>query len=252
MQIQLIRHATLRVTMGGRTLLVDPMLSDKEAMDPVANASNDRRIPLVPLPFSPAEILKDVQAVLVTHTHRDHWDDAATAAIPKSMPILCQPPDEKKFQQFGYTDVRAIAAVMDFEDLQITRTDGQHGTGEIGRQMAPVSGFVIRTDNEPALYIAGDTIFCPEVEMALGRYQPQVVVVNAGAAQFKTGGPITMNSLDVAKTAKMAPAARIIAVHMDTINHCLLTREMLEREMKNFHLQERIAIPQDGETLELR
>jgi hypothetical protein len=48
------------------------------------------------------------------------------------------------FQQLGYTDVRAIAAVMDFEDLQITRTDGQHGTGEIGRQMAPVSGFVIR------------------------------------------------------------------------------------------------------------
>jgi len=49
MQIQLIRHATLRVTMGGRTLLVDPMLSDKEAMDQVANESNDRRIPLVPV-----------------------------------------------------------------------------------------------------------------------------------------------------------------------------------------------------------
>ena len=252
MQIQLIRHATLRITMGGHTLLVDPMLSDKDAMDTIANASDSRRIPLVPLPFSPAEILKDVQAVLVTHTHRDHWDDAATAAIPKSMPILCQPPNEAKFQKLGYTDVRAIAGVMDFEELGITRTGGQHGTGEIGREMAPVSGFVIRTDNEPALYIAGDTIYCPEVETALGRYQPQVVVVNAGAAQFKTGDPITMSALDVAKTAKIAPSARIIAVHMDTINHCLLTREMLEREMKNFHLLERVAIPKDGETLELR
>src|SRR5512146_1030155 len=108
MQVQLIRHATLRISISGHTFLVDPMLSDKDAMDPIQNASNFLRIPMVPLPFSDDEILKDVDAVLVTHTHRDHWDDAATAAVPKSLPIFCQPEDASKFAEWGYPDVRPI------------------------------------------------------------------------------------------------------------------------------------------------
>ena len=102
MQVQLIRHATLRVTIGQHTMLVDPMLSDKEAMEPIQNSSNNRRNPLVPLPFSVKEILKDVTAVLVSHTHRDHWDAAAAELIPKTLPILCQPEDSEKFFEAGF------------------------------------------------------------------------------------------------------------------------------------------------------
>jgi len=56
MEIQLLRHATLLVTIGARRLLVDPMLSPAEAMDPVPNAGNDRRIPLVDLPMDEAAL----------------------------------------------------------------------------------------------------------------------------------------------------------------------------------------------------
>ena len=148
MQIQLIRHATLRVSMGGHTFVVDPMLSDKDAMEPIQNASNNLRIPMVALPFSPDELLKNVNAVFVTHTHRDHWDSAATEFIPKTMPIVCQPEDEAKFEEWGYSDVRPIATETRFNGIQLNRTGGQHGTGEIGRKMAPVSGFVLRAEGE--------------------------------------------------------------------------------------------------------
>ncbi len=250
MQVQLIRHATLRVLMGGHTFLVDPMLSPKDAMDPIQNASNSIRIPMVDLPFSPPEILKDVEAVLVTHTHRDHWDDAATEFVPKALPILCQPEDEAKFRDFGYTDVRAVASRTQFENVSISRTSGQHGTGEIGRKMAPVSGFFLQSDGERSLYIAGDTIFCPEVESALAQHRPDVAVLNAGAAQFTTGGPITMNALDIAKVCRAAESTEVIAVHMGVINHCLLTREELAREMKSYKFSDQVSIPVDGETLE--
>lgn len=249
MQVQLIRHATLRVSIAGRTFLVDPMLSDKDAMDPIQNASNSIRIPMVPLPFSPDEILKDVEAVLVTHTHRDHWDDAATAAIPRALPIVCQPEDATKFAGLGYTDVRPISADLQFDGVSIRRTGGQHGTGEIGRKMAPVSGFVLRAADSPSLYIAGDTIYCPEVESALTSHRPDLTVVNAGAAQFTTGGPITMTALDVAKVCRFAPKMRTIAVHMEAINHCLLRRDELDRELTDYRLRERVAIPEDGEIL---
>lgn len=252
MQVQLIRHATLRVSIAGHTFLVDPMLSDKDAMEPIQNASNSIRIPMVPLPFSPNEILKDVEAVIVTHTHRDHWDDAATQVVPKALPILCQPEDAAKFTEWGYTDVRPVSTELQFDNVTVHRTAGQHGTGEIGRKMAPVSGFVLRTSRSPSLYIAGDTIYCPEVESALKAHHPDITVVNAGAAQFKTGGPITMTALDVAKVCRFAPETRVIAVHMETINHCLLRRDELDRELTNFRLRERVAIPEDGETVELQ
>ncbi|HEX6881155.1 MAG TPA: MBL fold metallo-hydrolase [Terriglobales bacterium] len=250
MQVQLIRHATLRVLMGGHTFLVDPMLSAKDAMDPIQNASNSVRIPMVELPFSPPEILKDVEAVLVTHTHRDHWDDAATELVPKALPIFCQPEDEAKFRGFGFTDVRPVVPSAQFDNVTIFRTSGQHGTGEIGRKMAPVSGFALRANGERSLYIAGDTIFCPEVESALRQHRPEVTVLNAGAAQFTTGGPITMTALDVVKVCRAAVSTEVVAVHMGAINHCLLTREELSREMKTYKLEDQVAIPADGETLE--
>lgn len=250
MQIQLVRHATLRVSIAGHTFLVDPMLSDKDAMEPIQNASNSIRIPMVPLPFSPDEILKDVDAVLVTHTHRDHWDDAATQVITKALPIVCQPEDAAEFAEWGYTDARPVSTKLQFDGLTIHRTAGRHGTGEIGRQMAPVSGFVLKASGLPSLYIAGDTIYCPEVESAISAHRPGMTVVNAGAAQFKTGGPITMTALDVAKVCRYAPETRLIAVHMETINHCLLRRDELDRELTNYRVRERVAIPQDGETVE--
>jgi L-ascorbate metabolism protein UlaG (beta-lactamase superfamily) len=247
MQVQLIRHATLRVSTGGHIFLVDPMLSAKEEMDPVQNAGNSRRIPLVELPFSPDEILKDVDAVLVTHTHRDHWDDAATRLVPKALPIFCQPEDEAKFHEWGYTDVRPVYTTVEFKRLQITRTGGQHGTGDLARQMGPVSGFVLRAENEPSLYIAGDTIYGPDVEHALAQHSPGVAVVNAGAAQFIMGDPITMSAGDVAKVCRRAPDTRVIAVHMEAINHCLLKRAHLEASLDRDRLKGRVLIPMDGE-----
>lgn len=247
MQVQLIRHATLRVSMGGHTLLVDPMLSAKEEMDPIQNASNTRRIPLVPLPFSPNEILKDVDAVLVTHTHRDHWDDAATRMVPRTLPIFCQPEDEARFHDGGYADVRPVNTALQFDGLQITRTSGQHGTGDLVRQMGPVSGYVLRAENEPSLYIAGDTIYGPDVEHALAQHDPQVTVLNAGAAQFIMGDPITMNEADVAKVCRRAPQTQVIAVHMEAMNHCLLKRAHLEASLERDGLKGRVLIPMDGE-----
>ncbi len=225
------------------------MLSEKDAMDPIQNASNSIRIPMVPLPFSANEILKDVDAVLVTHIHRDHWDVAATRTVPKTLPILCQPEDTAKFTEWDYTDVRPVVSDARFSNVSITRTGGQHGTGEIGRNMAPVSGFVLRTGGDPSLYIAGDTIYCPEVDAALDSYHPDVTVINAGAAQFKSGGPITMTALDVAKACRYTPETRVVAVHMEAINHCLLKRDDLDRELKNYHLRDRVAISADGEIL---
>ena len=253
MHIHLLRHATLVLTIHDLTILVDPMLSPLEAMNPVPNAGNQRRIPMVPLPISDEDLqrmIEGIDAVLVTHTHRDHWDSSAEAMLPKYLPVLCQPEDQGTFEQLGFSQVLPVTEHLTWHGLQIDRTKGQHGKGELGKMMAPVSGFVLRTEDEPTVYIAGDTIWCPEVEQALQQFSPDVVILNSGAATFATGGgPITMNEDDVIQVCRSIPSAKVIAVHMETVNHCLLTRATLRAKVEAKGLGKQVDIPADGSIL---
>ncbi len=252
MKITLIRNATLRLEYGGLTWLVDPMFAEQGANPPVSNSSNDRRNPLVPLPVS-ADSLSAPDVLLLTHLHPDHWDAPAASALlagrGAELPIFCQPGDWPRIAESGFTNIREIVGTFTYAGVTITRTSGQHGTGDIGRAMGQVSGFVFEAEGEPKLYIAGDTIWCDDVVQALDRHRPDVTVANAGGAEFKLGGPIIMDADDVVKTAQYAPYTRIVAVHMEAINHCLTLRTDLADVIRAENLERQVRIPADGETL---
>ena len=254
MRIFFVRHATFLLEMGGVRVLVDPMLGAAGSAPAVPNTPNEKPNPLVDLPFGEdglAELIESTDAVLVTHTHNDHWDGRAQELLPKDRLVLCQPEDEASIFGAGFTNVSAVDPGLSWKGLRILRTGGRHGTGEIGAQMAPVSGFVIRAEGSPSLYLAGDTIWCDEVAEALRAHRPDVVFVNAGAARFLEGDPITMTAEDVARVCQAAPEARVIAIHMEAINHCLLTRPELADELGKGGLVGRVEIPADGQTIEV-
>ncbi len=252
MKLRLLRHATLLVEVGASTYLVDPMLSPAEVWDPVNNTPNPKRNPMVDLPLPQDELedtLDSLAAVFVTHLHGDHWDDPAIEQISKDLPLFCQPNDTDVIKGGGFTEVTPVESSIEWEGLNISLTGGRHGTGEMVVRNGPVSGFVIKSRSEPSLYIAGDTVWCPEVEAALGNHQPDVVVVNAGAAQFIDSDPVTMDAEDTIQVAHAAPQARLVAVHMESFNHCLLTRAELSLALEEGGLSDRVLIPADGETL---
>ena len=107
--------------------------------------------------------------------------------------------------------------------------------------LAPVSGYVLRADGEPTVYIAGDTIWCDEVRAAIDEHAPDVIVVNASGARFVEGDPIVMTAEDVAAVARHAPDAQVVAVHLEAINHCLEPRSAL-RDLP-------VSVPADGAQL---
>jgi len=251
MRLQLVRHATLIVEYAGKRLLVDPMLSPAGAMAPIENSPHPRPNPLVDLPVHPTELLQNMDGVLVTHLHRDHFDDAAAEVVEKDWPMFIQPEDEARQRERRFHNLVATKESTIWEGITISRTGAEHGKGEIGRNMAPVSGWVLQAEGEPTLYIAGDTIWCTAVSDAITRYRPEIIVVNAGAAQFLEGGPITMNEDDVVDVCQAAPGASVVAVHMEAINHCLLTRAALREHLKEIHVNSQVLIPQDGEWVDL-
>jgi len=250
--IQLLRHATLLLTINNQRILVDPMLSKRAAMDPVPMAANEDRIPLVDLPVSATELttlLNDIDAVIITHTHRDHWDPAAQEQIAKDKIIFCQPIDEALIQSQGFTRVQPIESNFIWNDISIHRTNGQHGTGEIGQKMGTVSGFVL-TYGEQRLYIAGDTIWCSDVEDAITTHLPTHIIVNGGGAQFVQGDPITMTINDVLAVAQFTEAP-IKVVHLETVNHCYQRRPDFKAAIEANNLQAQISVPEDGASWDL-
>jgi L-ascorbate metabolism protein UlaG (beta-lactamase superfamily) len=254
MQIHFLRHATLILKLPGAQILVDPMLSPAEAMEPVRNAVNQKRIPMVGLPLSDVELnamLSSITGVVVSHIHRDHWDQRSIELLPKALPILCQPQDESTIRAAGFKEVTPIQKDNEllWQGMAFHRTGGQHGLGELGKRMGPVSGFVVRAKGEPTVYIAGDTVWCPQVANALETFAPDIVILNAGEARFLTSKPITMNAADVSAVCRARPSARVVAIHMETVNHCVLTRDGLSRALEKQKLVEQVLIPADGAVL---
>ena len=90
MKIQFVRNATIVLHYADKKFLIDPFLSDQGAMPPFPNTANQHLSnPTVGLSTSINEII-DVDAVIVTHLHPDHFDDKAKEVLPKEIGIFAQ------------------------------------------------------------------------------------------------------------------------------------------------------------------
>jgi len=236
-ELTLVRNATLLLELAGKRVLVDPMLDDEGARPPIEGTRNPVPNPTAPLPMPAEEVVAGLDAVIVTHRHRDHMDGTAEELLPRDVPVFCQPEDEDALRELG-VDARAVDDEVDWGGLRIVRTPGRHGTGPIADALAPVSGFVLG-----GLYIAGDTVWYEGVEATIERHQPRVAVVNAGGAEFAEGGLIIMGIDDVREVAARVPT--VVAVHLEALNHCYLTRAAIRASLPD------VLVPADGETLEI-
>ena len=238
MRVTLVRHATLLIELKDRRILVEPMLDPVGARPPVEDSPSPQPNPLVPLPMPPEEVVAGLDAVVVTHLHQDHFDETGARLLPRDVPVFCQPEDAESLRARGL-DARPVDRELVWEGLRIARTGGRHGSDEATvRDLAPVSGFVL-----DGLYIAGDTVWCAEVEEALERHRPRVAVVNGSGARFVRGGPLVMTAAQVREVVERVPT--VVVVHLEAIDHCLEARAEIRAEVPE------ALVPEDGETLEL-
>lgn len=254
-KFQQIRNATIKVEYAGTTFLVDPMLAPKGAYPGFEGTYNSHlRNPLVDLPMPVGEVIK-ADAIIVTHTHPDHWDEAAKQGLSKNMPIFTQnKADAEVIRKDGFTNVQAITDNTTFNGTRLTTIFGQHGTDQmmaspLAKILGDATGVVFQRPGYKTTYVAGDTIWTKQVEEAIRKHQPEVIILNTGYARvLGFEGSIIMGKEDLYRAYLLAPKAKVIGSHMESVNHMMQTRKDLRDYIADKGMDpQRVLVPADGQ-----
>ena len=263
MKIHHLRNATFVIESKDHFILIDPMLCAKGQLPPFSRFKHkSQKNPTVSLPANSAEILNKVTHCLITHsqkwgiealTHTDHLDKAGKTFLQKHQtPVASLKQDAKylKKHNINITTELIYWEAQDFLGGKITAVPAKHGHGFIHNLMANGAGLFLAFPDEPSIYISGDTVLTDDVKNALKEFKPDITVVAAGNASIDVGGDILMPMEEIIEFIQLSPS-KVIANHLEALNHCPITREQVKKELIKQDLLEKVFIPEDGEVLEV-
>jgi len=254
MKLHHLRNATFIIESENDFILIDPMLGQKGKLAPFSFIRQKaRRNPLVSLPENAHQLLEKVTQCLITHKHPDHLDkDGEIFLIENNIPVVCSDKDEANLVKRGINVETVMKSWLsqDFLGGKITTVPALHGYGWIHSVMGNVIGFHLELPNSPSIYISGDTIFSDDVKKALSELKPHISVVASGSASLDIGKPLLMTIKDIIQFVEQSPG-KVIANHLEALNHCPTTRKQLREKLKEKGLLDKVYIPNDGETIEV-
>ena len=194
MQITLIGHSTVLIEAGGMKILTDPFFKTW------GNPAYRRSSP----PACSRQELKDVDLVLVSHTHWDHVDRQYFKLIGKVVPVFASSLLEGLVKLSGAQNVVALQPWehRKFDGLTLTAVPAIH--------LAPASGFIIQIEGK-TVYFAGDTFYGRFVEK-IAREFPIIDIALLPVSTYRI--PMTMSEDGALKAVKMLKPGVIVPIHL--------------------------------------
>src|ERR687889_2407088 len=133
--------ATTLLRIGRFTLLTDPNFLHRGQRAYLGNGLWTKR--LTEPALQPTQ-LPQLDGILLSHMHGDHWDRVATRTLPKEVPVVTTPEAAKCLADRGFTATADLRAWQTHEftrgtdALRITSVPGVHGAGPMARLLPQV------------------------------------------------------------------------------------------------------------------
>jgi L-ascorbate metabolism protein UlaG (beta-lactamase superfamily) len=182
---------------GGKRLLVDPWLKTNPSCPPAWHQPTD------------------VDAVLVTHGHSDHIEDAAAVARATNADVLANFEIVNWLAKKGVKNGRPMnkGGTQVLGDVRVTMVDALHSSSYeengVNHYLGEAAGFVLRFDTGPTLYFAGDTAVFGDMRLIADLYAPQI-------ACLPIGDLFTMGPEEAAFACDMLRVKQVLPVHWGT------------------------------------
>jgi L-ascorbate metabolism protein UlaG (beta-lactamase superfamily) len=243
----LVGGPTLHLTYGGLSILTDP------TFDEPGEYTGGITLHKLSGPAVIAADLGPIDFVLLSHDqHADNLDDAGRAVLSEVPLVLSTVAAAGRLGD-------AITALPTWTTIEhslpsggtveITALPAQHGPDGSLELVGEVTGFLLRSEGLPTIYISGDNASVPLVEEIAAKVGTiDIAVLFVGAANVGRFGDtdMTLNALTAVRAAKTLGEAVIVPVHTEGWAHFSETTERLERELGYAGLADRLVMPQKG------
>ena len=252
-------NATTLLRIGGFTLLTDPNFLHRGQWAHLGYGLRSRR--LTEPALQPTQ-LPDLDGILLSHMHGDHWDRIATKSLPKDTPVITTPEAAKCLDDRGFTATADLADWQTHEfsrgdhTLRITSVPGVHGPAPLAQLLPQVMGSVVELIRDGEVnwrgYISGDTVYRPFLGEVLERCGPLDVLIPHLGGTKALGVTITMDARQGADLVELLKPPVTVPVHYDDYRRFKSPLGNFVAEVARRQLPGELRAVQRGETISLR
>lgn len=229
--------ATTLLRIGSFTLLTDPNFLHRGQRAYLGYGLSSRRLTE---PAMQPEDLPELDGVVLSHLHGDHFDRIARDRLDRGLPIVTTQRAADRLHKWGFDASVGLETwtshelVRGEEALRITSVPGTHGPGIVGRLLPPVMGSVIEHVHDGTvglrLYISGDTLFRPTLSEVREQFPDlDAMVIHLGGTRV-LGLLLTMDDRQGADLVDLVRPSVTVPIHHDdyTVFHSPLSDFLAE------------------------
>lgn len=219
--LEFIGTATTLLRLGAFTVLTDPNFLHRGQRAYLGKGLFSKR--LTEPSLQPAQ-LPELDAVVLSHLHGDHFDRVARRELSRQVPVYTTPPAGDRLQSWGFEVVgldrwESVSLHRSRERLTITAVPGEHAPKPLRALLPPVMGSVLEHTPDVGrpfrLYVTGDTLYRPWLEEIGDRFGPlDAMAIHLGGTRI-AGVLVTMDADQGADLTELLAPAVTVPIHVD-------------------------------------
>lgn len=248
-EIEYIGGPTAVLSIAGVRFLTDPTFDAGGREYPSGSVTLKK----LASPAKPAAEIGEIDVALVSHDqHADNLDTAGRAFL-RQVPLVLTTQDSARRLNgavgLAPWETHTIPTASGAQ-LHITATPARHGPAGIEKLTGEVIGFMITIEGlGDAVYITGDTVWYEGTAEVARRYEPEVVLLFAGAVVARGPFYLTMNTNDAVEAAVAFANATIVPVHHEGWAHFTQSQEDIRITYSAVGLNDRLRLVEPGRTM---
>jgi L-ascorbate metabolism protein UlaG (beta-lactamase superfamily) len=261
-ELTFIGNATVLIRCGGFALLTDPNFLHKGQRAHLGYGLTSVRLK-APAITARDLLHTDLDAVVLSHLHEDHWDLLAEQHLSRRLPVLTPPAAARALIRRGFPHAVGLrtweSRILTKGDrsVRFTAMPGRHGPGPLARLLPPVMGTLLEFcpsggDTDLRMYISGDTLMYKGLAEIPARHPGiDVGIVHLGGTTLPFGLMVTMDGRQGADWLETIACSTAVPVHYDDYTVQKSPLSDFQREVERRGLADRVHVVVRGQTVSL-